>query len=492
MKTKFLTKITSFLILFLMCAMLLAGCAGPWDGPKTEADVSGNGGLAVQKGNYLYFVNGYTSKSNMVAGDNKGNVEYSSIYKAKLNSNNQLEYDEDGNMLNCSKLVSKVGGYDDTALYIFGDYMYFASPYADTVTVLENNNYIQKNNFNLTDFYRVKLDGSGLTSVYRTTNDSTSLQFAFYQPAGTNEVSLVVYDSQKLIIVNCSTNQAKVVSENVTSVAMPQVAEFKYSNNQITKQESAIYYTRSGTDEENLGNNNVLAYTVIGENTEKIIEAGSKTYQVKTATKDALVVSIKGGDDVNACNYFVTFNQNGEPEFDLNTVKNQKLDSTGNSNVYLCNFEDGNPVGIITNTDKVINVMDYNNNNNPVVLNEDIDLTIVKVVGNYVYAYDDNKSLYRINYKQALSNQTIEVQKIYDSEKVIDDSGSEPVTADDIYFDAKTNFSVVNNYVYFYMPYKGDSQTGYYLNRINLLDQEKTTQLVGVLQADHVVTEANE
>ena len=50
MKTKFLTKISSFIILCVMCVMLFAGCSTPWDGPKTEADVTGNGGLVVQKG----------------------------------------------------------------------------------------------------------------------------------------------------------------------------------------------------------------------------------------------------------------------------------------------------------------------------------------------------------------------------------------------------------------------------------------------------------
>lgn len=491
MKTKFLTKISSFIILFVICALLLVGCSVPWDGPDTEADVTGNGSIAVQKGNYLYFVNGYTAKANMVAGDNTGVVNYSGIYKAKLNDNNQLEYDEDGNLLNCSKIVDKVAGFDDTALYIYGDYMYFASPYAGTVTVLENNQYIQKQNFNLTDFYRVKLDGSGLTSIYRTNNDSTSLQYAFYQTADSSDVNLVVYDSEKIVIVNCSTNKATTICESASKVVMPQVADYKYSNNQITKQESAIYYTRSGTEEENLSSGNVLAYAVIGENKENIIASGTNTYEVKTVTKDALVITIQNAEYPNTCNYFVTFDQTtGEPQFDLNTVLNQKLDNSGSSSVYLCAFEDGNPIGIITKNElnKLV-IADYNNVGKYVVLNDTVNLTPLKVVGNYVYAYDDNKSLYRINYKQALvaQDKASLLETIYDSTKFVDEEETEKVK--DIYFDAKVNFNIVGNYVYFYVPYEGEEQTGYYINRVNILDQEKTAQLVGVIQDNHIVVE---
>ena len=62
-------------------------------------------------------------------------------------------------------------------------------------------------------------------------------------------------------------------------------------------------------------------------------------------------------------------------------------------------------------------------------------------------------------------------------------------TEKDIYFSAKTNFSVVGNYAYFYLPYTGDTDTGYYLNRINLLSGEKTAELVGIVQSNHIVTE---
>lgn len=487
MKTKFLTRISSFLLLLVMCIIMLAGCTTTWDGPKTEDDVTGNGSLAVQKGNYLYFVNGYTARSDMKEGDNKGSFEYSSIYKAKLNENNELEYDEDGNLLNCSKLVSKVGGFDNTALYIYGDYMYFASPYADKVT---NSDYKQENNFNLTDFYKVKLDGSGLKSVYTTNNDSTSLKFGFYQTADTQDVNLVVYDGSKLVVVNCSTAKSTIVSEDVTDVALPSVSEYKYGNNQISKQESAVYYTRSGSEEENLSAGNVLAYSKIGENTEKIIAKGENTYEVKCVTKDALIVTIKGSDDVNACNYFVTFDaETGEPKFDLNEVKNQKLDSTGNSTVYLCAFEDGNPVGIITkNANNKLAMLDFKNNNNAVVLNDSLSLTPLLLKGNYIYAYDSDNSLYRINYKQVLvaTDKASCTEQIYDATKQIEETDE---TEKDIYFSAKTNFSVVGNYAYFYLPYTGDTDTGYYLNRINLLSGEKSAELVGVVQSNHIVTE---
>ena len=489
MKTKIMTKLSSLILLLFLCVILVSGCTGTWDGPETGADVTGNGGLAVQKGQYLYFVNGYTARDDMKDGDNKGELNYSGIYRAKLDENNNLMYEEDGTLKDCKKIVSKVAGYDDASLYIFGDYLYFSSPYADKVADEENSS--QTNNFNLTDFYSIKLDGTSLSKLYTTENDSDDLQFSFVKTNNCNDVNLVVYDGSKIVVVNCTTKKSAIVSENVTGVAIPKVSEYKQNNNQISVQESSIYYTRSAKDDENISGN-VLAYSLIGENTENVILLGQNTYTIKSANKDALVVSYKATDDIAECNRFITFDNNGLPQTDLNQINEQQLDSSGIASPMLCSFEDGNPYGIIsTNANGKLVLLDYTNQNKPFVLNDDLSLTPLCIVGNYVYSYDSENSLYRTNYKLALTSadKSTCTETIYDSTKTVEEDSDDTVA--DIYFKAENNFSVLGNHIYFYIPYEGNSATGYYLNRINLLDSEKTLQLVGVVQQDHIKTEEN-
>lgn len=493
MKTKLLSRISSFIILLVMCVLTLAGCTGAWVGPDTNDAVVGNGSIAVQKGEYLYFVNGYTSVENMVSGDNKGNVSYSGLYRAKLDENNNLSYDEDGNLKDVKKIISKVCGYDNTALYIFGDYIYYSTPYADKVKSPDGKETV--NNFKLTEFYKAKLDGSDVQKLYTTTVESDQTQFAYYQPANTTKVSLAIYDGSKLMIVDCNSKAVKVVSEDVQSVAMPKVSNYNASNNQTSVQETTVFYTRNGTEDEELSSGNVLAYVNIGENEEQIVIKGDNTYTVKFSNKDALVLTIKGTNDSTACNYFATFDADGELSFDLNNVFNQQLDYTAHEKVYLAEFEEGNPLGIITtNSNKNIVFLDYSNGAKPTVLNQDLSLTPLCMSGNYVYAFSENNSLYRVNYKNALvaQDKSTATECIYDSTKLVDKENVESETVKQLYFEAKTNFAVIGNNVFFYVPYEGENNTGYYLNKINLLDAERAANLVGVVQNNHIIVEDEE
>ena len=111
-----------------------------------------------------------------------------------------------------------------------------------------------------------------------------------------------------------------------------------------------------------------------------------------------------------------------------------------------------------------------------------------------MYVYDANKSLYRVNYKNAIvaGMEESALELIYDSTEVISEEGEEEETAKDIYFDATVNFSVSGNYAYFYLPYEGESETGYYLNRVYLIGANNTAELVGVVQDIHVKAEVEE
>ena len=82
----------------LMVSVVFAGCGFQKLSvmPDLEAQVVGNGGLSVVKGDYLYYVDSFVESSTVQRGDNTYNkVDTACIYRAKL-SNGNLVYDEEG------------------------------------------------------------------------------------------------------------------------------------------------------------------------------------------------------------------------------------------------------------------------------------------------------------------------------------------------------------------------------------------------------------
>ena len=475
MKTKFITKISSFLLVFVLCIMALVGCTtAELELPSNTAPVVGNGGLAVQKGEYLYFVNGYESIDNLKSGDNKSGEKYSAIYRTKLNANNELTFDADGNLENCELIIDKICGFEKTALYIFDDYIYYATPNTEK----EVSDEVISSNFELTDFYKAKLDGTGRSHIYKTTKASDDTKFAFYKANGQNDVYLALYDGTQLLLVNCKSKAVTTVCDSISSIAMPTVTTYNSENNQISVGASNIYYTRNAKEDETVSSGNLLCAVRIGDNQERILAQGTYTYTVKSATEEALVFTKKSDSDLNANNYAISYAYNDGGDVVLD-VQNQgvQLDATAHDTVLLCTYEEGNFVGMVTKNSS--NKLVYINRvtNVTEVLDEDTTLTPIAIAGNYVYAYDSDNSIYQINYKT-------KAQKLLaDTSKTGDDAIKSP------YLSAKKNFSVCGNYIYYFATYQGE-KTGYYLNRVTTISQEDyIPELVGVLQAEHLEVE---
>ena len=473
MKTKTISKISALLLVVLLCLLALVGCTPNLEMPATESAVTGNGGLAVQKGEYIYFVNGYKSATSLQSGENNGGVEYSAIYRTKL-ENGELVY-EDGKLKNCELVIDKVCGFEKTALYIFDDYIYYTSPNTQKIVKDE----ALSNNFELTDFYRAKLDGTEVTLLYKTVRTSDSTDYAFFKDTASNNVYLVVYDGTALLTVNCSNKEVKEVCESVSSVAIPKYTDYA-QNNQITLGAMNIYYTRSATDEENLANGNVLCYAKITEGEENIIAFGDdNTYTVKFATNEALVYTKKGAYDLNANNYVISYAYDAENKLAIDVQNGGiQLDATANSDLYLCTFENGNQTGIIIkNSSNKLVYINYQTGNYK-ILDSEKELTPLCVYGTKVYAYASDNSLYQIDYKNP------------ENKKVLIDMSGDEDSLNTPYFSAKKNFSVCGTYVYYFATYKGDTETGYYLNRVKtVVSDTYTAELVGVVQQNHIQTE---
>ncbi len=486
MKTKFLTRLSTFALILVVCFMALVGCVSNLEMPETNAPVTGNGGLVVQKGDYLYFVNGYKTTDDMVDGDNRGGEKYAAIYRVKLGENNTLSYNEDGELENCELVIDKICGFEKTALYIFGDYIYYATPNTDKVASGDQT----VSNFKLTDFYRAKLDGTSRTLIYKTNLTSTSTKFAFYKVNGVEDVYLSLFDGTKLVFVNCGNKAITTVCDSVASVAMPKYDVYNAQNNQISVGASYVYYTRSGTDEEDLASGNVLCCAKIGENQEKVLASGTYTYSVVSANNDALFLTKKLSYESNANNYVLPYAYDAQGNIALDAQNGgTQLDSTAHSTIFIATFENGNSTGIITtnSTGKLLYIkLSANGQKTYEILNEEKNLTPLAVSGSFVYAYDGENNLYQINYKA--------VDKSTATTLLVDNSLSteeEPIKTP--YFSATKNFSVCGSYAYYFATYAGDDATGYYLNRVITSHQETYKQeLVGVVQDNHIVAEQEE
>ncbi|MBQ8446502.1 MAG: hypothetical protein IJX31_01850 [Clostridia bacterium] len=109
-------------------------------------EVSSNGGFVVEKGGYVYFINGVESTT---ADNGYGTPVKGSLMRIAKSDLESGKYDQ-------AKIVipSLFTAQDFTAgLYIFGDYVYYATPTTDkNVSGQTGNSYI--------DFKRAKLDGT--------------------------------------------------------------------------------------------------------------------------------------------------------------------------------------------------------------------------------------------------------------------------------------------------------------------------------------------
>ena len=134
--------------------LALAGCgAKKYAGENLEgaydaaAAVSSNGGFAVEKGDYVYFINGAESNT---ADNTYGDVVKGALMRISKTELAEAKYD-------AAKIVVPslfVAGDYTAGLFIYGEYVYYATPTTDkdTKTGEVANSYI--------DFKRSKLDGS--------------------------------------------------------------------------------------------------------------------------------------------------------------------------------------------------------------------------------------------------------------------------------------------------------------------------------------------
>ena len=263
--------------------LTFTGCGkeGGYQGEETLAqyqaamanggEVSSNGGFVVEKGGFVYFINGVesTTANNGYGAPVKGSLMR--ISKADLADK---KYDQ-------AKIVvpSLFTAQDfKSGLYIFGDYVYYATPTTDKNVSGETGN-------SLVDFKRAKLDGTEAPMGGYYLRKPASTVYRFVQVAGVDrnndnedDVFCLYEDGTTLKSYNTATG--------ADTVLVKGASDYFYDTNDLTNPN--VYYTMGVTYEAEKDNPFPFDYNQIycvnAAAQVKSVDAGKASYTV--ADKD--------------------------------------------------------------------------------------------------------------------------------------------------------------------------------------------------------------
>lgn len=465
----------TFLLIFamlLVTSFVLIGCSknsnGLKNNPATSEAVINNGGITVQKGNYLYFINGFYSSSTLKAGQNYwGDFKQGAIYRAKLNSDNSFTYDSDGFLKNADLVVPKLVGYENGSFYIYGDYIYYSSP-----TNEENR---QGGDLTtLTDYFRVNINGTENTKLYTSkTANLTAKDWSIYVLNNTHY--LIVKDGTNLISVKANGKVEKPVTmaKDLTSVTFLEYDKF-YNNKRDVEEKynDYIYYTRSLNDSETttFTGGNVLARVKINTtNEEKIYLPDNVTTYTMIQIKNNSIYYNKSGGSLleDKSVYKNQLQQNGSF-----STKDTQLTYTSYDSLFILNNEtnvqNNNYYVAYTSSSNMLELI--NGNNIKTLLNKSI--TILKMY--------DNKLLYLDSLDSKLKIIDVKATTITETVVPTNDKTIKTDNVNLIDFDGIT--------AYYFASYTGEKSAleHHYLNRTYLNTAEPKSQFVGDFVSDHI------
>ncbi len=232
-------KISKFLVIILAIALAvtaLVGCSKNSLDGNISGDVTSNGGFIVQKGEYVYFINGlddYDAKNN-------GSVVKSALMRIKKTALDEGKYDEVETVVD-SLLVA--GSYS-TGVCIFGDYVYYATP-----TNTKNKDGKVENSY--LDFKRTKLDGTDTTRFCRAESRENDYRFiekdnVVYIVRIVDETSNDSSTVSSIYSYNTSTKADTRLAFNVTSYAFDADVE---ANTPYIYYTMSVYKNKSASTE---------------------------------------------------------------------------------------------------------------------------------------------------------------------------------------------------------------------------------------------------
>ncbi len=414
-------------------------------GYDSNAEVYGNGGIAVAKGNYLYFVNGYKSIENDITDNNRYDKYTIGSLMVAVLDNGELQLDDDGYMQDeyCKTMSDTLVGYEITDLYIVGDYLYFATPVIEAAADSSGEFTWDKT---MVDICRVHLGKPGeIDRLYRAGVSYDSLEYACYEDDG--QAYIVVYekgDSSNTLVKYDVNSKKSTKIENVTSVALG---------------ENKVYYVQQDTDRATY---NLYSYKL----------SSGESSQVNGYTTTDKIDLVAVNDDY----IYATITHNGSTALYYNNGRNfTRIVDSSNADNYLINCEN-NYVVLVTYGDgsETYNMLEYVDLNNPnaklteLYTDTQADATI-KIIGEYfgsiVYSYtsDSETTFKSISVANAIAGNEVEPITIATESNVVSDM-----------------FDVDDGFIYFFKT-SGESEINEYLYRVSIRENA-SEQLVGIME----------
>lgn len=268
-------------------------------GYVSDAEVESNGGFAVRKGDYVYFING---AADYTADNTYGKVVKGSLMRIATSALEKGEY-------NTAEVVvpSLFAAQNfDAGLYIYGDYVYYATPTSDKNLKGEvENTWI--------DFKRAKLDGSEVMDEPFFRLDTNTAKYRFVQVDGVDRNADGEEDVFCLYEDTNDAGTAQLKSFNTATeedVVLVSGAKSTFFYDQKNPENPNVYYTMKV--QYNVGTDNALdatydqvytvnaaaRATVNAENASYTVDTwGGKTYKFDKAWMESKNKEAKEDDE---------------------------------------------------------------------------------------------------------------------------------------------------------------------------------------------------
>ncbi len=457
-------KFTKILVCLMLCVFGfgLVACGDPrtkkeknFTYPSASDHVYGNGGLAVRKGNYLYFVNGYNSVENI--SNKQDSYNLGSLMLMKLDENGNVVRNDAG-LLHDDYFITmsdKLCGYQATNLFISGDYLYFVTP------SLENESGDKVWAKERVVFSRIKLDKSSeVEEVYSAGVKFDKLQYQYYEANG--KLYILVWEqgesyyselgADALVRVDASAKSSSVISNDVKDVV--------FADNY-----NEIFFMKHSQDDEyyflkqyNIASNETSNYTSF-EKTFDVVDVQDGRVFITIAHGVGSSTDVKSSEISNKAGF--------ELLYGYSTADSVKI--TPNGNIVLTSK---NVITLVKNLDEVVTITD----------SDATKINIIDFTNGCIVYYDANEngsSIKFVSYSNALAGTVEEISTV----ATVDE-----ITEDYDFFDLDEN----KNTLYFYSK-DGSSNTNYYLFRVELKENAEEIEMVGVYNSgDEPVQEETE
>lgn len=460
------------LTLFLSTTVLLTGCdkKGLKDNPNTDDPVTSNGGMAVVKGDYLYYVNGFKTYQNLEKDKDNvwGKQLFGAIYRVKMN-NNVIAHTDEGFLEKSEVVVPQIVGTENACFYIFGDYIYYATP---NMQKDEYGNLLNARS----NICRVNINGTGNKVLYTTDQTLTSTNWTMYELDDT--VYVVMLDGSKVVSINANAKKptTTVMTSSATSAGLIKTDKYipadKIANKTLDGINNYVYYTRAITEDDNLGNlgGNILARVKLGDTKEEIVASNGNTYTITDAKNNSLyytrTTSTNSAISV-LCKYELssekTFVASKETEISRGSYSSTLIldqDTTQYIGNEIVTIDSSNNINLITVINKKQEIK--------TIYTGSATVSPIGLYGSTLFFTEDGAIMY------------IDVTAVTPEAKTVE-TDSKTIKTSDTFFDYD------GRNVYFYSAYtpEGASDANYYLNRTDLQASDVKSEFVGVFAEGH-------